>query len=158
MCKIYPHPLFNVDHSFRHYGHFVSGQHCGGRRGDVLPGVGILTNSPKTFKCLISFATDCRYTHRPCCAVINYCSGKERRGVNFECSLLQLIRAASQNPVFRQVSLLAAGSGSSKPASQLKVHSSPTFLPPSVRHAGSGVICVPVVSTNAEQVFTARIN
>ena len=27
--------------------------------GDVLPGIGILENSPKTVKCVISFATDC---------------------------------------------------------------------------------------------------
>ena len=36
-----PAPRINVVHSFRHYGHFVSGQHCAGGRGDVLPGCGI---------------------------------------------------------------------------------------------------------------------
>ena len=30
-----------------------------GGGGDVLPGIGILENSPKTVKCVISFATDC---------------------------------------------------------------------------------------------------
>ena len=43
-----PAPRINVDHSFRHYGHFVSGQHCAGGRGDVLPGIGIFQNWPKT--------------------------------------------------------------------------------------------------------------
>ena len=42
-----PPPTINVDHSFRHYGHFVSGQHCAGGKGDVLPRFGILENSPK---------------------------------------------------------------------------------------------------------------
>ena len=46
-AKFTPAPRINVDHSFRHYGHFVSGQHCAGGRGDVLPGIGIFENSPK---------------------------------------------------------------------------------------------------------------
>ena len=60
-AKFPPAPLINVDHSFRHYGHFVSGQHCAGGRGwgDVLPRFGILENSPKTIKCVINFATGC---------------------------------------------------------------------------------------------------
>ena len=59
-AKFPPAPPINVDHSFRHYGHFVSGQPCaGGRGGDVLPRFGILENSPKTVKCVINFATDC---------------------------------------------------------------------------------------------------
>ena len=42
------------------YGHFVSGQHCaGGRGGEVLPRFGMLENSPKTVKCVITFETDC---------------------------------------------------------------------------------------------------
>ena len=32
-AKFPPSPPINVDHSFRHYGHFVSGQHCAGGRG-----------------------------------------------------------------------------------------------------------------------------
>ena len=32
-AKFPPAPPINVDHSFRHYGHFVSGQHCAGGRG-----------------------------------------------------------------------------------------------------------------------------
>ena len=59
-AKFNPATLINVDHPFRHYGHFVSGQHCVGGGGYVLPGIGILENSPRTVKCLISFATDCR--------------------------------------------------------------------------------------------------
>ena len=67
VCQISPLPPINVDHSFRHYGHFVSGQHCAGGRGrrggggraEVLPRFGILENSPKTVKCVINFATDC---------------------------------------------------------------------------------------------------
>ena len=57
-----PAPLINVDHYFLHYyGHFVSGQHCAGGRGDVLPGIGIFEQfAKKTVKCLIIFATDCR--------------------------------------------------------------------------------------------------
>ena len=49
-----PAPRINVDHSFRHYGHFVSGQHCAvgeGERGDVLPGIGIFEISPKFHRC-----------------------------------------------------------------------------------------------------------
>ena len=45
-AKFPPAPPINVDHSFRHYGHFVSGQHCAGGRGEVLPRFGILENSP----------------------------------------------------------------------------------------------------------------
>ena len=33
-AKFSPAPPINVDHSFRHYGHFVSGKHCAGGRGD----------------------------------------------------------------------------------------------------------------------------
>ena len=59
-AKFPPAPPINVDHSFRHYGHFVSGQHCaGGRGGEVLPRFGMLENSPKTVKCVITFETDC---------------------------------------------------------------------------------------------------
>ena len=58
-AKFPPFPPINVDHSFRHYGHFMSGQHCAGGREDVLPRFGILENSPKTVKCVINFATDC---------------------------------------------------------------------------------------------------
>ena len=32
-AKFSPAPPINVDHSFRHYGHFVPGQHCAGGRG-----------------------------------------------------------------------------------------------------------------------------
>ena len=65
-AKFPPAPPINVDHSFRHYGHFVSGQHCAGERGgggggegEVLPRFGMLENSPKTVKCVITFETDC---------------------------------------------------------------------------------------------------
>ena len=59
-------PLIKVDHSFRHYGHFVSGQHCAGGRG----GGGCYTwdrnirkiRQKRSSQCLISFATDCRLT------------------------------------------------------------------------------------------------
>ena len=33
----------------------------GGEGGDVLPRFGILENSPKTVKCVINFAADCRF-------------------------------------------------------------------------------------------------
>ena len=33
-AKFPPAPRINVDHSFHHYGHFVSGQHCAGGRGE----------------------------------------------------------------------------------------------------------------------------
>ena len=40
-AKFPPAPPINVDHSFRHYGHFVSGQHCaGGRGGKFYLGLG----------------------------------------------------------------------------------------------------------------------
>ena len=58
-AKFPPALPINVDHSFRHYGHFVSGQHCAGGRGEVLPRFGMLENSPKTVKCVITFETDC---------------------------------------------------------------------------------------------------
>ena len=61
-AKFPPTPPINVDHSFRHYGHFVSGQHCAGGRGEVLPRFGMLENSPKTVKCVINFETDCSVT------------------------------------------------------------------------------------------------
>ena len=64
VCQIPPPLPINVDHSFRHYGHFVSGQHCTGGRGDVKPRFGILENSPKTVKCVINFATDCSCTQQ----------------------------------------------------------------------------------------------
>ena len=62
-AKFTPTPRINVDHSLRHYGHFVSGQHCAAGRGDVLPGVRIWMNSQKTVKCPNSFATDCRFIY-----------------------------------------------------------------------------------------------
>ena len=66
VCQISPSPPpINVDHSFRHYGHLVSGQHCAGGRGDVLPRFGILENSPKTVKCVINFATDWSFALQP---------------------------------------------------------------------------------------------
>ena len=49
-AKFTPASLINVDQcSFRHYGHFVSGQRCagGGGGGDVLLGIGIFENPPK---------------------------------------------------------------------------------------------------------------
>ena len=59
-AKFPPSPPINVDHSFRHYSHFVSGQHCAGGGGEVFRRFGMLENSPKTVKCVINFATDCR--------------------------------------------------------------------------------------------------
>ena len=61
VCAIYPR--INVDHSFRHYGHFVSGQHCAGGRGDLLPGSArIFENSPQT--------VDCRRVRKRWCRVL----------------------------------------------------------------------------------------
>ena len=53
-----PTPLINVDHSFQHYGHFVSGQHCAGEGGMSYLRLGYLKIHQK-WSCLISFATDC---------------------------------------------------------------------------------------------------
>ena len=64
-AKFFPPPI-NVDYSFRHYGHFVSGQHCAGGGGDVLPRFGMLENSPKTVKCVINFETDCGLIRKSC--------------------------------------------------------------------------------------------
>ena len=50
VCQIYLTPLTNVDHSSRHYGHFVSGQQCA-----------LFKNSQKTIKCPNCFVTSCSY-------------------------------------------------------------------------------------------------
>ena len=40
-----------------------------GGGGEVLPRFGMLENSPKTVKCVITFETDCRLKHKPCVTV-----------------------------------------------------------------------------------------
>ena len=59
VCQTYLLPLIIVDHSSRHCGYFVSGQHCAGGMGYV--GLGYSKIRQNTVKCPNSFATDCRF-------------------------------------------------------------------------------------------------
>ena len=55
-AKFTPAPVINVDHSLRHYGDFVSGQHCAEGKGCLTWDRDIRKFAKNGF---ISFATDC---------------------------------------------------------------------------------------------------